>query len=423
MSSKSSKQIIAVAVIALVIGAAIGFFGAGQLAPSPGQASTVTQTLTMTGAQTARPIKIGMTISQGGAFAPLDSGYVAFNKAWADWVNSQGGLYASADGLKHPVQIISSDDNSDPQIAVNQYTKFATQDGVDFLVSPYSADIGLKLIPIAENNHVPLIMAEASTAQMWNQGFKWITTDMVPYWQTDSSGWSAAYFNMEKQAGWAKTIALVGWQITWAIDDYTSALTLAKNAGLRIVYNVTLAPQFANPDFSAQITQLKALKPDIVYLAMFGPFSAIFISQAAQAGYQPKEWHAIEFGASWFKQLGPLAEHTTTEVFWTPSFSFYQSDVLKTLLNTAGLRWEDWQNVELRMIIFQMVTAAVERAATLDRAGFNDALHSLQIMTAGGPLIVQPAGYGTIGLIPIQVQSGKIVTVWGTFADSTYVHP
>ncbi len=419
MSSKTTTQTIAVAVIALVIGAAIGYFGAGQLAGPP---TTVTQTMTGA-AQAGRPIKIGMTISAGGPFAPLDSGYVAFNKAWADWINSQGGLYASSDGLKHPVEIVYADDNSDPQIAVTQYTKFATQDGVDFLVSPYSADIGLKLIPIAENNHVPLIMAEASTAQMWNQGYKWITTDMVPYWETGSNGWSAAYFNMQRQAGWAKTIAFVGWQITWAIDDYTSALSLAKKAGLQIVYNVTLAPQFQNPDFSAQIAQLKALKPDIVYLAMFGPFSAIFINQANQAGYAPKEWHAIEFGATWFKQLGSLAEHTTTEVFWTPAFNYYQSGVLKTLLNTAGLNWADWQNVELRMIIYQMIVAAVQQAATLDRIGFNDALHNQQIMSVGGPLIVQQPGYGTIGLVPIQVQGGKIVTVWGPFADATYSHP
>lgn len=374
-----------------------------------------------------RTIKVGMTISKSGPFAPLDSDYDRFNKAWQDWINGQNLVIANT---RVRFEVISLDDSSDPDKAVSLYTKLATQDKVDILVSPYSADIGLRLIPIAETNQVPMIMAEASTARMWTGENKWITTSMVPYWEKGANGWSASYFDMLESTGWADTIAFVGWDITWASDDHTSSVALAKNIGLNVVYDVLLPPNFANPDFTAQITALKGLNPDIVYLSMFGPFSALFIKQANDQGFRPKEWHTIEWGASYLPTVGSLAEGSTSEIFWTPNFNFYQSDIFKQLLNQAGMDWTVWQWIELRMIIFQMIVQALYDSAIsnpgdpFSRASINDALHKLQMMTIGGPLITQPQGYGTIGLVPIQIQNGKIVTIWPKhLADATYVHP
>jgi branched-chain amino acid transport system substrate-binding protein len=391
-------------------------------------------------------IKIGMTLSQSGTFASLDGNYTKFNTAWANWVNSNGGLVDKS-GVHHNVTIIWYDDQSQHDLSVSLYHKLAEQDNVNVLISPYSADIGKDLIPIAQADQVPIVMAEASTASMWvpSNSHDWAVTSMVPYWSVDyTSGWSGSFFSLLKQQVAAnpsaapKTIAFVGWDITWAKDDYNSSLHLAPQAGLTVVYQNLLAPDFTNPvaGFQAIIPQLKAANPDIVYLATFGPVAALWIKAATQAGYQPKQWHTIEWGAAFAPILGGAANanHVTSEAFWTPTYlsksggGYADESTFQTLLTTAygnpQFGWYLFQNIELRMIIFEMISAAVAQSSSPTRANLNTALHALNIPTISGQMTLQSAGYGTIGLVPIQWQNGRVQTVFpSSLANSTYAFP
>ena len=386
-------------------------------------------------------VKIGMTLSQSGLFASLDGNYTHFNDAWQSYVNSNGGL-VDGSGVHHNVTIISYDDQSQHDLAVSQYHKLAEQDDVSFLISPYSADIGKDLIPVAQADKVPLIMAEASSAGMWvpSNPHDWAVTSMVPYWQADfTTGWSGSYFSMLKQQiatnpnGSPKTIAFVGWDITWANDDFNSSLNLAPQAGLSVVYQKLLQPDFTNPvaGFQAIIPDLKAANPDVVYLATFGPIAGLWMKAASQSGFQPKQWHTIEWGAAFASITGqPLASHTTTEVFWTPTFASQQGSgfadeaLFTQLVKNAGITWYNFQNIELRMIIFEMIAKAVSQVSSPTRANLNTALHQLNMPTVGGQLVVQSQGYGTIGLVPVQWQNGRIQTLFPqSLKNATYVYP
>jgi ABC-type branched-subunit amino acid transport system substrate-binding protein len=392
-----------------------------------------------------------MTVSQSGQYGPLDAGYLYFNQAWQSWVNGNGGLVDS-NGQHHLVKVITADDASSVQTADQQYHQFAEQQGANVLVSPYSADTGLTLQPIAQSDKVPLIMAEASTATMWNGTYNWQTTDMVPYWSdSTTTAWSASYFQMLNSTHWAKNIAFIGWDITWAVDDYNSGLWLANHtSGLTVDYHQLLTP--GTTTFSEQINAMKALspQPDIVYCAIFGPFCAALIQQANAAGFHPKEWHTIEWGASFastLKSAGVSTDNITTEVFWTPSFpssntgtsTFVQlinnANQLAKQANSTGniapVTWYDYQNIELRMIIFQMIAQAVSMtpsanfsSAASENVALNNALHLENFPTISGQLTVEPQGFGTIGLAAVQWQHGSIETVWPQkVANATYAHP
>jgi branched-chain amino acid transport system substrate-binding protein len=396
------------------------------------------------GSTKGSPIKIGMTLSESGLFAPLDGGYTKFNNAWANWVNGNGGL-VDKNGVHHNVTIVWYDDQSMHDLAVSQYHKLAEQDNVSILISPYSADIGKDLIPVAQADKVPLIMAEASTAQMWTASnpHDWAVTSMVPYWAVDSTnGWSGSYFSLLKNqissnpSSAPKTIAFVGWDITWAKDDYNSSVNLAPSAGLNVVYKNLLEPDFNNPvaAFQAIIPQLQAAHPDIVYLATFGPVAALWIKAATQAGYAPQQWHTIEWGAAFSSILGGNVNHITTDVFWTPTYLTKSgggytdeatfSNLLTTSYNSTQKGWYLFQNIELRMIIYEMISSAVAASNSPTRANLNAALHQLNIPTISGQLVIGSAGYGNIGLVPVQWQNARVQTVFpASLANATYAYP
>jgi ABC-type branched-subunit amino acid transport system substrate-binding protein len=395
-------------------------------------------------------ITIAMTLSQEGEYASLDSGYQYFNQAWASYINSQGGL-VDANGTHHLVNVISGDDGSSASTADTLYTQYATS-GANVLISPYSADIALSLLPIAQQYKVPMVMAEAScgSCNMWNGTWTWITTDMVPYWENNTvDAWSASYFALLNQTKWAHTIGFVGWDIAWAVDDYTSAVYLANHTtGLSTVYQTLLAP--GTTSFTAQINALKTANngspPDIIYCAIFGPYCASFITQAAAAGLVPKQWHTIEWGASFASTLnssGVSDANITTDVFWTPSFpsSNAGTSTFDTLLTNANslataakatpVTWYDYQNIELRMIIYQMIQAAVSKipsanfsSTSAENTAINYELHHLSTATVAGQLTVQPQGYGTIGLVTVQFQHNDVETVApSSVANASYVYP
>ena len=287
---------------------------------------------------------------------------------------------------------------------------------------------------------------------MWNGTYTWAVTPLVPYWNNDTTNaWSASYFGLLNSTGWARTIAFVGWDITWAIDDYTSGIYLAQHTkGLTVTSTQLLQPVFTNPDFSSAISQVLSSNggksPDIVFCAMFGPFCAQLITQAESQGLTPKQWHTIEWGSAFAGILGAKSvptQNITTDVFWTPSFPSNNTgtSMFNQITQTAStwavgnssapVTWYNYQNIEIRWEIFQMINASIAQvpnsdfgsASSLD-SGINTALHSLNIQTITGLLKIQSLGYGTMGLVTVQFEKGDINTVYpSSVSNATYVHP
>jgi hypothetical protein len=105
------------AVVLLLVGLGGGYFIGTSTGVAPTVVTrtafvtvggTVTERITITTSgeqQTRPPLKIGMTISKDGLFAPLTSGYEAFNREWLNWVNNvRKGVYIRELGARVPVK-------------------------------------------------------------------------------------------------------------------------------------------------------------------------------------------------------------------------------------------------------------------------------------------------------------------------------
>jgi branched-chain amino acid transport system substrate-binding protein len=201
------------------------------------------------------------------------------------------------------------------------------------------------------------------------------------------------------------------------------AVPRARAAGLQILSEETVQANTA--DFTAVITKLKSVNPDIVYVAAFPPFAISFYKQAMELGLQPREYHIIHHGAAFRNAVGEAqANYVTGENYWMPGITYGRPEVFEELLTRTGIRVEDFPWASIHMFAFEAIQAAFARADALAPEALLTALR-LQIMTIGGPLRFDPkTGQGTLNPFPTQIQQGKYVALWPKdIATGSHTYP
>ena len=98
-------------------------------------------------AQAQNSIKIGYAISKtgpntGGASITTLPNY----QLWVKDVNAAGGIMLG--GKRVPVEVVEYDDRSNSEEAVKAVERLATQDKVDFILSPWGTGLNLAVAPI-----------------------------------------------------------------------------------------------------------------------------------------------------------------------------------------------------------------------------------------------------------------------------------
>ena len=109
-------------------------------------------------------IKIGTTASQTGEYARLGTDQLQGLMMWEADLNSRGAL------LGNRVEVVAYDDGSDPQRAAEIYERMITEEGVDFLIGPYSSDITLAVAEVAERHQIPMVAAGAAAIGATGKG-------------------------------------------------------------------------------------------------------------------------------------------------------------------------------------------------------------------------------------------------------------
>src|SRR2546425_11514849 len=73
---------------------------------------------------------------------------------WLDWINQRGGIVIN--NVKHPVQIVYEDDQSDPNLSATLVQKLITTEKAQFILRPYGSPHPATDPPVAERNGIPI---------------------------------------------------------------------------------------------------------------------------------------------------------------------------------------------------------------------------------------------------------------------------
>ncbi len=370
-----------------------------------------------------REIKIGGTMAVTGGFA-VEWGPAArtFMEEWAKMMNERGGVFVKEANAKLPVKLTLYDDGSSPDRAVELYERLATTDKVDFFTGPATSPITIRASTVAEKYGIPMVTAEANSPAIFARGFKWLVGADRPAPQ-----WAEDYYAMVKalmDAGAMpriRTVAVIQENTPHTMDVGWGGIHRASIAGLTVVATETVPPNAA--DFSAIIGKLKALNPDMLYVATWAGTAAAFAKQAFELGLRPKELHIPHSTITdkYYSMVGASIGEGITGTTHEALFKRGDKDAYFALRKRAGLSGFEAGWTSLRFIALEALTKAIEQAGTLDRAKVMAALRGLKYETLHGPLAfsfgVEVAGkkvdgVGNKAVYPAQWQNGKIEVIW-----------
>jgi hypothetical protein len=142
-------------------------------------------------------------------------------------------------------------------------------------------------------------------------------------------------------------------------------------------------------------------------------------------GYAPAALHCpLCSAASVRNSLGPLAELVTGEIFWVPRMKRGDYKMLEAALKKTGVDPLQWSFAVSSLIQLEALRAGIEKVGTLDREKVFQAIKGMEVETIGGLWKAQPNGAGSITPFPVQIQGGKLVSVWPPEVKTgEYVYP
>jgi branched-chain amino acid transport system substrate-binding protein len=89
-----------------------------------------------------------------------------------DRINSMGGVKVG--GKSYKLAITYYDDESTPSRASQLTERLIQQDGVEYMLGPYSTTMTKAVAPVTEKFKVPMVEAEGASRSLFTQGYRYM---------------------------------------------------------------------------------------------------------------------------------------------------------------------------------------------------------------------------------------------------------
>ena len=370
----------------------------------------------------AQTITFGTSLQLTGSLANTGRYYRDAFQMAIDTINQQGGV--TVGGKTYQLALKVLDNQSDNNLAVRQYTQLLTQDKVDFLLGPYASDFVLVTSAVAEKYQVPMIEGGGSSGQIFSRGYKYIFGTLP----AAGSYFKSTIDMMGQLNPPAKTIGLL-----YADDSFDTSVAegttaLAKQAGMDVVLDQRYSTNAS--DFSTVISQLKSKNPDAVLVAGHETEVLNFIRQAKSLNFSPKMYSfTVGVPTSDFRQaLGSDANYAFGMTPWLPLASLkdpYFGDAAQfEQAYNKRFGYEPDYHAASGVADVEAFVKAFEAAGSLDPKAVRDAIANVSFDSLYGHVKFGANGQINLPQTVIQVQNGKLATVFsGTSFETQPQYP
>lgn len=328
--------------------------------------------LTAAGPATAAdPIKIGAALSLTGRFSDsakyVQEGYAL----WAQEVNAHGGING------RQVQLITYDDESNPDTAAVLMERLISRDGVIAILGPYSSPITDAAATVVERAGVPMLATIASDTSIWDRRKLHWTAQAFPSSTYDHEGILKVIAAKGKAI---KHLAIVYEESPFSIAGKNWAMDEAKKLGIS-AEAIGYAPGLQ--DFSSIVERIIASKADAVSMGGYYQPSIVLTRKMIERGFNPVAYHFIQAADGVTKTaLGANANGIFGRSAWEASFTDPASKAFSTLYRAKYGRVPSYHSAAA-YAAGQVLEAAI-KAKGPDKNGIRDFIESTTMHTVLG---------------------------------------
>lgn len=356
------------------------------------------------GAQ-AGPVRVGYAIARTG---PWTTGAQVSQEPnyllWAEQQNAAGGL--NVKGTKRPIELISSDDQSNIETCVRTYEKLMGSDKVDLVLPPWGSNANFAVAPLANRYGYPFLAPTALSRRLIEM--------KLPYFflmLQQPKPMMDALVDMLKAHG-AKSAAVIYVDDLFGLENYAALKVALAGSGISIVEDKSYP--LGVKDLSPVLRSMKDKNPDAFIGLTYPPDTILASKQAKEIGWNPKFFYgSVGTAFQLYRNvMGPAAEGVLGMGSWNGKTSpgakaYFDAHVKKFGAAKEPDRWASgatWAALEI-------LTAAVAKVG-LDRKAIRDFVANGEHNTILGKIkFAGSENVGTPGSVS-QWQKGEFEVVW-----------
>lgn len=304
-------------------------------------------------------------------------------------INAAGGV--TVDGKSYQLKVVYYDDESTPARTAQLLERLINQDGVKYMLGPYSSATTKAAAPVTEKYKVPMVEAEGASRSLFNKGYKYLFAVLSTSEQYLASAVTLAAEQAEKQGKKPSDVkvAMAFENDPFSLDVRAGVMDDMKKFDMQVVIDDKLPRDLS--DMSATLTKAKALKPDLLIVSGHSKGAATATRQINEMKIDvPMIAMTHCEAAKIVSKFGAGANDILCATQWAETLT-YSDDLFGTAAEydkTFKARFEGYKNVPYQSA---QASAAVmvwkdafERANSFDTDKVRDALAATEMKTFYG---------------------------------------
>jgi branched-chain amino acid transport system substrate-binding protein len=373
-------------------------------------------------------IILGAAVSFTGAYT-TDGAHTKRGYDFAvERINQRGGVKVS--GKSYRLQILYYDDESNVSRGAQLAERLIRQDGVKYMLGPYSSGLTLAVAPITEKHKIPMVEGNGAARELFTQGYRYLfaVLSTSDYYLREAANLAAEVArNSGKQASSLK-IALVVENDPFSLEVRLGVEEAAKQHGMSIVIDDRFPKELS--DITQTLTKVRATRPDLLVISGHTRGAATGIRQLGEMKINVPMLAMTHCDSAAIELKFPKeADGTLCAAQWAATMAYKD-----TLFGSAGDYARDfkakfgyeppYQSAESSASV-QVFARAFERANSFDPEKVRDAIAATDFESFYGPIRFDETGKNVAKpMVLLQIQNGKYVAVAPTrFASGKLVHP
>lgn len=180
-------------------------------------------------------------------------------------INEAGGVKVGGKAYKLAVKYY--DDESTPARGAQLAERLIQQDGVEYMLGPYSSGMTKAIAPVSEKFGVPMVEAEGASRSLFTQGYKYLFAVLSTSEQYLSTAIDLAAAERKKnfKSPSEVRVAMAFEGDPFSMDVRAGVVDKINEYGMKIVIDDQLPADLS--DMSTTLTKVKALRPDILVVS------------------------------------------------------------------------------------------------------------------------------------------------------------